>query len=197
MLGIGSSPGKTNLLARQAVDELGGEVDSLDVIAGGRDLDPPDGESFPYALRTLLDEVTLPPVVIRDGEAIEIEPLTSGGEVDFGDPIGTGDTVNTIHSEMLTFPTSFGCTEASFRLSLPPAVEARLRELAGASEGEASQVQRSLASAVAARPSPSTWSTRGSAIAPSGLGRSRRRTVNGASAAGSSRPRRPSPRPRG
>lgn len=139
VLGIGSSPGKTNLLARQAVDALGGEVDSLDVVAGGRDLDPPSGEAFPYALRTLLDEVTLPPVVIRDGEAVEIEPLTSGGQVDFGDPIGTGDTVNTIHSEMLTFPTSFGCREASFRLSLPPAVEARLRELAAASEGEASQ----------------------------------------------------------
>ena len=143
VLGIGSSPGKTNLLARQAVDALGGEVDALDVVAGGRDLNPPDsslGESFPYALRTLLDEVTMPPVVVRDGEAEELEPLTSGGEVDFGDPIGVGATVNTIHSEMLTFPSSFGCSEASFRLSLPPAVEARLRELASASEGEASQV---------------------------------------------------------
>lgn len=139
VLGIGSSPGKTNLLARQAVDELGGEVDSLDVVAGGRDLDPPEGEAFPYALRTLLDEVTLPPIVVRDGEPVEIEPLTSGGRVEFGDPIGAGETFNTIHSEMLTFPTSFGCAEASFRLSLPPAVEARLRELAAASDGEASQ----------------------------------------------------------
>ncbi len=139
LLGIGSSPGKTNLLARQAVDALGGEVDSLDVVAGGRDLDPPDpaqGEVFPYALPTLIDEVTLPPVVIRDGEPVEVEPLSAGGEVDFGDPIGVGATVNTIHSEMLTFPSSFGCERASFRLSLPPAVEARLRELAGASAAE-------------------------------------------------------------
>lgn len=139
VLGIGSSPGKTNLLARRAVDALGGEADSLHVVAGGRDLDPPDGETFPYALRTLLDEVTMPPVVVRDGEAAEVEPLSSGGDVDFGDPIGVGATVNTIHSEMLTFPTSFGCRDASFRLSLPPAVEARLRELATASNGEASQ----------------------------------------------------------
>ena len=29
----------------------------------GRDLDPPDGFSFPYALQTLLDELTLAPVV--------------------------------------------------------------------------------------------------------------------------------------
>lgn len=134
VLGIGSSPGKTNLLARQAVDALGGEVEVLDVVAGGRDLDPPAGETFPYALPTLLDEVTLAPIVVRAGQPTEIEPLTDGGEVDFGEPIGVGGTVNTIHSEMLTFAPSFGCSEASFRLSLPPAVEARLRELAGASE---------------------------------------------------------------
>lgn len=149
VLGIGSSPGKTNLLARQAVDALGGAVDSLDVAAGGRDLDPPDpsaGEAFPYALPTLIDEVTLPPVVIRDGEPVEIEPLSAGGEVDFGDPIGVGTTVNTIHSEMLTFPSSFGCERASFRLSLPPAVEARLRELAAATEAEVA------AAAAAAQP---------------------------------------------
>ena len=140
VLGIGSSPGKTNLLAAQAVRALGGEVDALHVSAGGRDLDPPEGESFPYALRTLLDEVTMPPIAIRDGSPVELEPLTDGGEVDFGEPIGRAGTVNTIHSEMLTFPASFGCAEASFRLSLPPAVEARLRELAGAPEDEAARV---------------------------------------------------------
>ena len=140
VLGIGSSPGKTNLLAARAVAELGGEADALHVSAGGRDLDPPEGESFPYALRTLLDEVTMPPVAIRDGEPVELEPLTDGGEVDFGDPIGVASTVNTIHSEMLTFPTSFGCREASFRLSLPPVVEARLRELAGVGDDEVARV---------------------------------------------------------
>ena len=35
------------------------EVESMHVAAGGRDLDPPDGFSFPYALRTLIDELTL------------------------------------------------------------------------------------------------------------------------------------------
>ncbi len=140
VLGIGSSPGKTNLMAAHAVAELGGEVEALHVAAGGRDLDPPEGESFPYALRTLLDEVTMAPVAISGGKAHELDPLTPGGEVDFGDPIGVAPTVNTIHSEMLTFPTSFGCREASFRLSLPPAVEARLRRLAAADEAEAAGV---------------------------------------------------------
>jgi lysine 6-dehydrogenase len=135
VLGIGSAPGKTNLMGVVAKRELG-EVDEMHVSAGGRDLDPPQGFSVPYALRTLIDELTLPPVVIRDCEPVEIEPLSDGGVVAFGDPIGDAEAIYTLHSEMLTFGDSFGCCEASFRLSLAPALLARLRELAGAPEDE-------------------------------------------------------------
>src|SRR5262249_23307660 len=55
LLGIGSAPGKTNLLAARAARELPGPAVSASILAAGRDLDPPDGLSFPYALRTLLD----------------------------------------------------------------------------------------------------------------------------------------------
>jgi lysine 6-dehydrogenase len=153
VLGIGSSPGKTNLMAVQAARELGAGIDSLHVAAAGRDLDPPPGFSVPYALRTLVDELTLPPVVIRDGEAVEIEPLSPGGVVDFGEPIGEAETIHTLHSEMLTFPDSFGCRDAGFRLSLHPDLLERLGELAKASEDELARA------AVEARPpSPETVS---------------------------------------
>src|SRR2546425_543827 len=80
-LGMGSSPGKTNVMAVQAVRALGSDPRELRVIAAGRDLSPPrGGTSFPYAVQTLVDEVTLPPVVLEGGEPIEIEPLSSGGE---------------------------------------------------------------------------------------------------------------------
>ena len=82
ILGMGSSPGKTNVMARRACRELTGSdfgpVESIDVIAGGRDLSPPDGLSAPYAVRTLVDELTMSPIVIRDGETVEIEPMASG-----------------------------------------------------------------------------------------------------------------------
>ena len=133
VLGIGSSPGKTNVMAVQAARELGGQVDALHVSAAGRDLEPPDGPSAPYALQTLVDEVTLAPVVLRDGEPVEIEPLHEGGPVSFPEPIGQTDTIHTLHSELRTFGESFGCREASFRLSLPPALLERLRDLRGAS----------------------------------------------------------------
>jgi saccharopine dehydrogenase (NAD+, L-lysine-forming) len=140
VLGIGSSPGKTNVMALQATRELGGSPSALHVSAAGRDMSPPPGFSIPYALQTLIDELTLAPVVIRDGAPVEIEPLSPGGAVDFGEPIGEAESIHTLHSEMLTFGPSFGCREASFRLSLHPELLERLREFAGASPDEVAAV---------------------------------------------------------
>jgi Saccharopine dehydrogenase NADP binding domain len=141
LLGMGSSPGKTNLMAARAASELDG-VEAIDVVAGGRDFAPTSGFSPPYALATLLDELTLAPVVLRDGRPVEIEPLTSGGSVEFGEPIGAADTIYTLHSELVSFGESFGAAACSFRLSLAPAVERRLRELVGADAKAVAAAQR-------------------------------------------------------
>jgi lysine 6-dehydrogenase len=157
LLGMGSAPGKTNLMGRMAADELRdpaapgrgaeeaagiGSVDAMHVSAGGRDLDPPDGFSIPYALQTLLDELTMKPVVLRDGSPVEIKPMSDGGTVDFGQPIGEAETIYTIHSEMRTFGPSFGCREASFRLGLKAELLDTLRELTSASEDEVERKAR-------------------------------------------------------
>ena len=136
LLGIGSSPGKTNVMALQAVRELEATPERIDVIAAGRDLSPPDGPSYPYSPRTLVDEVTLPPVAVRDGQAVELEPLGDGGIVELPEPFGRCETIYTLHSEMRTFAQSFGCRQASFRLSLAPAVLERVRGLAAAPDEE-------------------------------------------------------------
>jgi saccharopine dehydrogenase-like NADP-dependent oxidoreductase len=151
VLGIGSSPGKTNLMAALAVRELdlrGDRALSIEVCAAGRDPAAiPGAFSPPYAVQTLVDELTLAPVVLCGGEPVEVEPLRDGGEVDFGEPIGRGATMYTLHSELATFGQSFGCAEASFRLSLAPALLARLRELAGA--GDPAAIAAAARSAVA------------------------------------------------
>jgi saccharopine dehydrogenase (NAD+, L-lysine-forming) len=139
LLGIGSSPGKTNLMARHGVEQLGeGEaIESIEIVAAGRDPAAREGElRLPYSLQTLLDELTLAPVVLRDGKPAEIEPLQAGGQVDFGDPIGRAPTIYTLHSELATFGESFGCRAASFRLSLSPPLLERLESLVGASDQE-------------------------------------------------------------
>jgi lysine 6-dehydrogenase len=151
ILGVGSAPGKTNLLAAWAVEELGGSVESIHVSAAGRDLEPPDGFSVPYALRTIVDELTLPPVVLRGGEPTEIEPLSPGGKVAFSEPIGEAETIYTLHSELRTFGDSFDCKDASFRLSLAPHVLERVQALSGAPEAEIERAARE-----ALPPSPRT-----------------------------------------
>jgi saccharopine dehydrogenase-like NADP-dependent oxidoreductase len=89
--------------------------------------------------------VTLAPVVVRDGAAVEIEPLHPGGEVLFPEPIGTASTIHTLHSELLTFPDSFGARDVSFRLSLAPAIEERVRELAVGTEEDVAAAAREAA----------------------------------------------------
>jgi lysine 6-dehydrogenase len=143
LLGIGSAPGKTNLLAVRALRELPGQPRSISVLAAGRDLDPPEGSSFPYALRTLLDEIRMPPMALVDRRARELRPLQEGPHVDFGEPVGEADTIFTLHSEVLTFGESFDCPNVTFALSLSPKVLESLEKLRGASEERIAEVARS------------------------------------------------------
>ena len=146
VLGIGSSPGKTNLMALAAARMLGAveAVDSIEVAAAGRDPEAAsDGRLRPpYAIQTLLDELTLEPVVIRNRTPELVAPLTAGGVVDFGEPIGEAETIYTLHSELATFGGSFGCESASFRLSLAEPLLTRLKELVGASAEEVAAAGR-------------------------------------------------------
>ena len=71
--------------------------------------------------------------------------------MDFGEPIGAGDTIYTLHSEIRTFGESFGCDSAAFWLSLAPALLEELRQLAGASEERVAEMARSVSP-----PSPRT-----------------------------------------
>ena len=143
LLGIGSAPGKTNLLAARAVRELAGKPISISVLAAGRDLDPPQELSFPYAVRTLLDEITMAPMALINGRPQEMRPVQDGPSADFGDPIGVADTIFTLHSEVLTFGDSFGAPNVTFALSLSPKVLESLKELRGASEERIAEVARS------------------------------------------------------
>lgn len=143
LLGIGSAPGKTNLLAARAVRELPGKPISISVLAAGRDLDPPKELSFPYAVRTLLDEITMAPMALINGRPQEMRPVQDGPSADFGDPIGVADTIFTLHSEVLTFGDSFGAPNVTFALSLSPKVLESLKELQGASEERIAEVARS------------------------------------------------------
>ena len=150
VLGAGAGPGKTNVMAARAARDLDG-VEAVRCASAGLDADPPPGLSTPYAVRTLIDELTVPPVVVRDGVATEVEPMTSGGRIPFPDPVGERDSLYTLHSEVRTLPESLGASECDFRLSLTPQVLEALTELRGRSAEE-------IAALRPAPPSPRTYS---------------------------------------
>ncbi|MDX6548193.1 MAG: hypothetical protein QOG33_1743 [Gaiellales bacterium] len=130
VLGMGSTPGKTNVMAAHAVERLSGRIDRVVVAAAGRDPNPPAGPLVaPYAVETILDELSMPTPVVRDGEDVFLEPLSDAGIVQFGEPVGPSPTIYTIHSEQATFADSFGARDVSFQLSLNPAFLDKIRLL--------------------------------------------------------------------
>lgn len=149
VLGCGAGPGKTNVMAAWAAADLD-VVDEIRCASAGLDEQPPAGLAVPYAVATLVDELTVAPVVVRDGAAVEIEPLTDGGEIAFPQPVGVRGSLYTLHSEVLTLPRTLGAPRCDFRLSLAPAVHSALVELVRSGD---------VASARAAAPSARTWST--------------------------------------
>lgn len=132
VLGIGSTPGITNLLARVAVDQLD-DVERLDVRIGSGDFRP-SGAPFvpPYSIRTIFDECTLEPMVYRNGRWAAVPPMSGQEPIDFPAPIGRVTAMHTLHSEVALFPASFrakGLRHASFKIAFPPSFLAQLKLL--------------------------------------------------------------------
>jgi lysine 6-dehydrogenase len=106
VLGVGSAPGIPNVQARYAVDRLDA-VESIRIYDGIMP-PPPDVVAFSYAVPTILDEMTMPPMVYRDGEFSACEPLTEFEDYWFTPPIGLLPMHLSLHSEVATLPVSFG-----------------------------------------------------------------------------------------
>jgi saccharopine dehydrogenase-like NADP-dependent oxidoreductase len=135
VLGLGSAPGKTNLLAAAAAQRLREEPVSMEIWAATRDPAAADHPfPAPYSVQTLRDELQMSPVVLRAGELEEVEPLSGGAERDFPEPVGRARGIYTLHSELATLPSSIpSLREASFRLCLSPGL---LEKLLALEEGE-------------------------------------------------------------
>ena len=132
VLGIGSTPGITNILAGIAAAHLDRTL-RLDVRIGSADLRAA-GALFipPYSIRTILDECTLPPMVYRNGRWRAVAPMSGVEIVHFPPPVGSVPAMYTLHSEVALFPVSFqdkGIRQASFKIAFPPEFLDRLKLL--------------------------------------------------------------------
>jgi len=135
VLGIGSAPGITNILAGYAYDRLD-EVEAVRLSAAAVDMtDMKDIDVFapPYSIRTIMEEYSDESVQFINGEYKTLPPLSGAEETVFPELIGRRTCIHTLHSEPATIPASFkdkGVKEVTWRLSLPPEFEEKAKFLA-------------------------------------------------------------------
>lgn len=132
VMGMGGTPGITNMLARLAVDDLD-RVASIRVQLGCIDATPSSAPLVaPYSMRTILDECTKEAQVFQDGQWHPQQPLSGQEELLFPPPVGRATAVYSLHSECATFPVSFrdkGIRHVSFKIAFPADFLTKLRFL--------------------------------------------------------------------
>jgi saccharopine dehydrogenase-like NADP-dependent oxidoreductase len=134
VLCMGSAPGVPNVQARYAADRLD-TVDSIRIYDG---ILPPPGDDirFGYAIPTIIDELVMPPVVYRDGEWVEEEPLAGDEDYWFTPPVGLLRCHLSLHSEVATLPLTFaekGLRDCFFKINywgMSPKAFAKVKLLA-------------------------------------------------------------------
>ena len=106
VIGIGCSPGITNLLASYVARQLR-KVNSIKIRVGSVDFRKPENKlAFSYSPQTIFEELTLKPWIFRNGRFCQITPRTGWELTDFAKPVGKVWTVRTRHSEIATLPLS-------------------------------------------------------------------------------------------
>src|SRR5579864_4129502 len=133
ILGIGGTPGITNMLARAAVEKLD-RVESIKVQLGCSDNTPSTAPLVaPYSICTILDECTKEAQVFQDGFWYPQQPLSGEEEMVFPLPVGRATAMYSLHSECATFPVSFqqkGVRHVSFKIAFPTDFITKLKFLA-------------------------------------------------------------------
>lgn len=116
VLGIGASPGLTNVAAAKGAQMLD-SVREIHIRTGAKG----GGEGFAYSAKTILDELTMNPVVYEDGEFRELDPLSGRETYTMPDPVGEVEGFHSIHSELATMPYTFeGVETVDFRVAFSP-----------------------------------------------------------------------------
>ena len=130
ILGLGSCPGVANVQAGY----LGAMLDTIEAVKiyNGSTIDEGESLSWAYSVNTILDEISKPSMIFRDGEFQEMAPLSEEEFFLFPDPIGYAKTHLSLHSEVATIPLSLedkGIQECFFKITFFGYSEAALRKM--------------------------------------------------------------------
>jgi saccharopine dehydrogenase (NAD+, L-lysine-forming) len=118
ILGLGSCPGIANVQAALAAERFD-TIESIKIYNGATS-DSRDSLAWPYSLDTILDEMTERPVVFRQGQFMDLEPLSEEELFHFRSPIGSQIAHLSLHSEVASLPLSYadkGIQECCFKIS--------------------------------------------------------------------------------
>src|SRR5918996_1516499 len=107
LLGIGSTPGTTNVMAALGAERLD-RVDEIHIRCGGWDPRPPDAVlPAPFAIDTILDEFTIPAIAVKGGRVVELDPASATDVFDFPKPVGPQPVTAVVHTGVTSPPPSF------------------------------------------------------------------------------------------
>jgi len=116
LLGMGASPGMTNIAAAQGARQLD-EVKEIHIRTGTQG----GGKGFGYSAKTVLDECTMNAMLFTKGEMQEMPPLSGREKYLLPQPVGEVEGFYSIHSELATLPYQYaGIQEVSFRVAFSP-----------------------------------------------------------------------------
>jgi len=134
VVGMGASPGTTNVMAALAARELEA-VESVEIRLGIADFATHDAAlPLPYAAPTLLDEFSMPAMVWRGGRWNAVPAMSEQEEIEFPAPVGRVRVGHTLHSEVATLPRYLadrGVESVSFKVGFPPDFMERMNLLVG------------------------------------------------------------------
>ena len=130
ILGLGSCPGVANVQAGW----LAGKLESVDSVRiyNGSTQDEDESLAAPYAIQTILDELSMPAMIFRDRQFQDRPPLGEEEYFTFPEPIGRAKTHLSLHSEVATIPLSLadkGIRECTFKITTFGFAEPVLRKL--------------------------------------------------------------------
>lgn len=131
ILGLGSTPGTTNVMAAWAASRLN-QVKSVSILSGTREERVFGPFSFPYSLDTILDEFTKDAPIFQNGKMALIPPMSFPEDIVFPPPVGKMTVYATIHSEQATLPEFLagkGLEYLAFKFALPEQALTAVRAL--------------------------------------------------------------------
>lgn len=119
VIGIGASPGITNIMAKYC-SKFFDKINNIEIKLATVDMSDYREEpilSTSYSIQTILEELTWKAAVFVNGKTVFVEPLSGRQPYNFPPPVGIQKPHYGIHSEIATLPFNLNAKNVSFKIA--------------------------------------------------------------------------------